>query len=251
MGNQASACTAVDSAWDGDEPPPFWMECGDRFHGFRELTAFPSLALAVSASDKYVPGQAYTPPYAYRLAKLEEVKCMMGDLVSEHTDDVYYAGRGGWSATTFGGVSRSYFLFADSADPEDGIGGYISAEAREGQINTTRSPAELMDIVKKYNFAGFVCIRKQPVPGWIETGDSFHGFRKLKSKPEWRHIGLAVSRKALSFCRASTVFLYLRQCLSVRFCCLRLQRRRASAGTSRRTRRRTATGWHGSPTSRA
>ena len=58
------------------------------------------------------------------------------------------------------GVERSYFLFADTFDPNVD-GAYIYSGGFEGQIGTQKSAAEVKQavMVKGILFAGFVCIK--------------------------------------------------------------------------------------------
>ena len=50
----------------------------DGFQGFRKLTHFPTVALAVSLSNKYVEGKVYNAPVGWHWATAAEVAAVPG-----------------------------------------------------------------------------------------------------------------------------------------------------------------------------
>ena len=72
-----------------------WMCTTDQFQGFRKLTHFPTVALAVSQSDTYVEGKAYDAPAGWHWATAGEVKAVPGWGIKFGTHNYY--DRGGWN----------------------------------------------------------------------------------------------------------------------------------------------------------
>ena len=56
---------------------PSWMEPSDGFNGFKQLTHFPSIRLAVANGTRFEPEIAYTCPTGYRWAGRKEVQKLM------------------------------------------------------------------------------------------------------------------------------------------------------------------------------
>jgi hypothetical protein len=55
-----------------------WMCTTDAFQGFRKLTNFPTVALAVSQSNEYVEGKVYDAPAGWHWATAAEVEALPG-----------------------------------------------------------------------------------------------------------------------------------------------------------------------------
>ena len=69
-----------------------WMCTTDAFQGFRKLTHLPTVALAVSRSNKYVESNLYDAPAGWHWATLTEVKTVPGWCRKAATDYYYNQG---------------------------------------------------------------------------------------------------------------------------------------------------------------
>lgn len=128
-----------------------WMCITDRYQGFKKLTHFPTLALAVSRSNTFVEGKAYDAPAGWHWATRAEVEAVPGWSMKSGT--VNYKQQGGWKEYVWEGVERMGFRFrSDSGGPAVGTMGYLHAGSYEGcvHVHPLSPPPE---------FAGIVCVR--------------------------------------------------------------------------------------------
>jgi hypothetical protein len=137
---------------------PDWMETSDGFQGFKVMTHFPHIALAVAKAttltdeetgqkseacqlngdmyDKIGREGGYSCPTGWVIAKKGDVK---NDLTGSRQEDCFnYQKQGGWGGNygvVWQGVTRFGFLFSDSfTDLENGLpdAAYIDAYDSEG-----------------------------------------------------------------------------------------------------------------------
>jgi hypothetical protein len=115
-----------------------WMCTTDAFQGFRKLTHFPTVALAVSRSNVVVVGKAYDAPAGWHWATAAEVAAVPG---WERKPGTYnYRDQGGWQGYTWEGLERSSFTF------------------REGYRAIRVGMCEGMTAQISGHFAGIVCM---------------------------------------------------------------------------------------------
>jgi hypothetical protein len=134
----------------GTKPPLDlgWMCTTDGFQGFRKLTHFPTVALAVSQSSTYVEDKVYDAPEGWHWATAAEVEAVPGWGPKPGTDNYY--NEGGWAGYTWEGVHRITFLFRRaSGHPAADTTRYIHAGGREGLVD---------DHPRTDVFAGIVCV---------------------------------------------------------------------------------------------
>jgi hypothetical protein len=109
----------------------------DRFQGFRRLTHFPTVALAVSQSNRRVPGKAYDAPAGWHWATAAEVKAVPG--WSRQNGVFNYHSQGGWEGYRWEGVARYLFLFRkEAAVDSDGL--RWTVRARPGALQPVAPP---------------------------------------------------------------------------------------------------------------
>jgi hypothetical protein len=127
----------------------------DGFQGFRKLTHFPTVALAVSQSNTYVEGKVYDAPAGWHWATRAEVEAVPG--WGRKPGTRYYHGQGGWAGYTWEGVTRITFLFRRaSGDPAADTTCYIQAGSSEGDHIAIIEEAQVN--ITEGVFAGIVCM---------------------------------------------------------------------------------------------
>jgi hypothetical protein len=138
-----------------------WMCTTDAFQGFKKLTHFPTVALAVSQSNVLVEGKVYDAPAGWHWATAAEVEAVPGWEPKAGTRN--YWNRGGWVGSDWEGVYRSRFAVRlaqaptcqacarRSAAPTADLSRFVSVGTHEGVV-TAGSPFG-------DRFAGIVCIQ--------------------------------------------------------------------------------------------
>jgi hypothetical protein len=129
-----------------------WMCTTDQFQGFRKLTAFPTVALAVSQSNELVPGKVYDAPEGWHWATRAEVEAVPG---WRETADYNYYNQGGWERYRWEGVERCIFFFREEGGSTAGATHVIHAGNWEGEISLISEHIAYMFEA----FAGIVCIQ--------------------------------------------------------------------------------------------
>ena len=135
----------------GTKPPLdlSWMCTTDGFQGFRKLTHFPTVALAVSQSSTYVEGKAYDAPEGWHWATRAEVKAVPG-WEPKVTWAYNYFNQGGWDGYDWQGVHRARFAFRLAQAPTADTSCSVNAGLCEGEVGA---------VDPRVSFAGIVCIK--------------------------------------------------------------------------------------------
>ena len=127
-----------------------WMCTTDGFHGFKKLTHFPTVALAVSQSNNYVAGKVYDAPAGWHWATAAEIKAVPG--WERKAGLCNYYGKGGWNGYCWEGVHRRRFAFLHSHANRVSAA-FLSVSEQEGVVTFGSSGTW-----SQY-FAGIVCIQ--------------------------------------------------------------------------------------------
>jgi len=120
----------------------------DSFKGFKPIagpSGQPRFWLCVSKENKFDINKRYDPPEGYEWALSATWRA--GNVTASQSQYNYY-GQGGWNGYTFGGISRSSFIFQDTTTTTR----YVSA----GNYPC----AETTGFGNNYDFAGIVVIKK-------------------------------------------------------------------------------------------
>jgi hypothetical protein len=126
-----------------------WMCTTDEFQGFRKLTNFPTVALAVSQSNRIVEGKVYDAPAGWHWATVAEVEAVPGWSTK---GTVNYRSKGGWTDYTCEGLERVAFRFRlDSGGPAVDMTDFLHAGSLEGYVHVNQDRPNV--------FAGIVCVR--------------------------------------------------------------------------------------------
>jgi hypothetical protein len=153
---QAASCPRLVPR-KGTKPPLdlSWMCTTDAFQGFKKMTHFPTVALAVSQSNKLVEGKAYDAPAGWHWATRAEVEVVPG---WKGTDGSYtYFDQGGWNCYNWQGVKRARFAFRLAQAPTVDLSCNVHAGLLEGMV----SAGSLFEDFSKGGspFAGIVCMQ--------------------------------------------------------------------------------------------
>jgi hypothetical protein len=134
----------------GTKPPLdlSWMCTTDGFQGFRKLTHFPTVALAVSQSNVLDEGKVYDAPAGWHWATRAEVEAVPGWARKPGT--VNYCGLGGWNGYKWEGVYRVHFAFRLAQAPTADLARSVHAGFYEGVVSADGP---------RNSFAGIVCIK--------------------------------------------------------------------------------------------
>ena len=135
-----------------------WMCTTDGFQGFRKLTNFPTVALAVSQSNELDEGKVYDAPEGWHWATAAEVKAVPGWGPKPGAPE-YYVDQGGWDGYTWKGVRRITFLFRRaSGDPAADTTRYLHAATDEGTVDDHSRTDNCADDWLNPVFARIVCM---------------------------------------------------------------------------------------------
>jgi hypothetical protein len=126
-----------------------WMCTTDAFQGFRKMTQFPTVALAVSQSNVLVEGKVYDAPAGWHWATAAEVEAVPGWAKKAWTRN--YWNHGGWDNCDWEGVARARFAVRQAGAPTADLSRFVSAGGHEGVVTA----GNLLGNV----FAGIVCIK--------------------------------------------------------------------------------------------
>jgi hypothetical protein len=121
----------------------------DAFQGFKKMTHFPTVALAVSQSNAYVEGKVYDAPAGWHWATWAEVKAVPG-WFSKY-GNINYHDQGGWNGYRWEGVRRVRFAVRLAEAPTADRAHYVDVGEWEGVVKA----GSLFDD----RFAGIVCIQ--------------------------------------------------------------------------------------------
>ena len=147
---QAASCPRLVPR-KGTKPPLdlSWMCTTDAFQGFKKMTHFPTVALAVSHSNTLVEGKVYDAPAGWHWATAAEVEAVPG--WERKAGAMNYYEQGGWDGFVWQGVSRARFAVRQAQAPTADRSRYVMAGECEGSV-TAGDPFESA-------FAGIVCIQ--------------------------------------------------------------------------------------------
>jgi hypothetical protein len=124
----------------------------DALQGFRKMTNFPTVALAVSRSNTLVEGKAYDAPAGWHWATPAEVEAVPGWSIKARTPSLCnYHGQGGWNGYNWQGVHRARFALRLAQAPTADRTRFVSVVGLEGLVSVG-SPFD-------DRFAGIVCIQ--------------------------------------------------------------------------------------------
>jgi hypothetical protein len=126
-----------------------WMCTTDDFQGFKKMTHFPTVALAVSQSNAYVEGKVYDAPAGWHWATAAEVEAVPG--WKRKNGSSTYMCKGGWNGHYWKGVRRARFAFRQAQAPTTLLSHYVYVAEMEGVV----SEGSLLGD----RFAGIVCIQ--------------------------------------------------------------------------------------------
>jgi hypothetical protein len=148
--SQAASCPRLVPR-KGTKPPLdlSWMCTTDAYQGFKKLTHFPTVALAVSQSNTYFEGSAYDAPAGWHWATAAEVEAVPG---WGRKDGTYiYLSQGGWDGYRWEGVKRVRFAFRQAQALTADLSHYVNVAEFEGVVSAGN--------VFRSAFAGIVCIQ--------------------------------------------------------------------------------------------
>jgi hypothetical protein len=118
----------------------------DGFQGFRKLTHFPTVALAVSQSNEYVAGKVYDAPAGWHWATRAEVEAVPGWGRKPRASNYY--SQGGWDGYDWAGVYREHFAFRQAGALTADRTRYVDVGFSEGDVRAGDP---------RNSFAGIVC----------------------------------------------------------------------------------------------
>jgi hypothetical protein len=130
----------------------------DAYQGFRKLTNFLTVALAVSQSKGLVEGKAYDAPAGWHWVTAAEVEAVPG-WTNMKCKPYNYATQGGWAGCTWEGVERCVFFFRAEGGPTAGRTHVIHVQDYEGTINEYAMFHSSWGIACCKAFAGIVCVQ--------------------------------------------------------------------------------------------
>jgi hypothetical protein len=121
----------------------------DAFQGFKKMTHFPTVALAVSQSNAYVEGKVYDAPAGWHWATRAEVEAVPGWF--RKYGNINYHDQGGWDGYRWEGVRRVRFAVCLAEAPTADTSRHVNA----GQVEGVVTAGNLFQDC----FAGIVCIQ--------------------------------------------------------------------------------------------
>jgi hypothetical protein len=137
----AAGCKAYDTT--GCNVDLSWMDMSDDCKGFRAAKQYANVHFAVAKVTTWDKAKNYQCPKGHHTATSSEAKALF---VNNAPQEFVYNGQCGWVGDQWGGQTRKYFRFADSATTNL----YKHVGEKEGTPPSEYSGVDF--------FAGVVCI---------------------------------------------------------------------------------------------
>jgi hypothetical protein len=125
----------------------------DAFQGFKKMTHFPTVALAVAQSNELDEGKVYDAPAGWHWATRGEVAAVPG--WKRKIGTLNYFSQGGWAGSKWEGVHRMRFAFRLAQAPTADLSHYVHVNRMEGVISAGSPSAKPFGD----RFAGIVCLQ--------------------------------------------------------------------------------------------